>query len=175
MANRKITYLDKNAGIVDGEWDDAELDETSKKLLKQLKGVKYIEVQSIKLDVLIRLSKYHNTEFGIMKKQSNMIAVVKGRDPKPGTAGVFNAGDGPAGYDVILHVHPAFGSYDWHFQIDKQHAKGIEAVVDWNGNVIVYDDEGVKNKKESGGRYIGLTDKDKHWPSKFINSNRIVS
>lgn len=176
MAIRTITYLDKNAGIVDDEWDDASMQKETKKLIGLLKSSRYVEVQTIKIPVLIELSKYFNTEFGVTAKGS-LIALVKGHPPdsKKGTAGSFKPKEAPADSRVLLHVHPAFGSYAWHFTMDlKAAGDDLEAVVDWNANIIVYNNDGIKNRKASNGRYEGLEVGDQNWPS-FINTNKIIS
>jgi hypothetical protein len=53
------------------------------------------------IDVLIELSKWFNTEFGITRKDK-FLAIVKGHPPdaKKETAGSFKPSDGPAGNDL---------------------------------------------------------------------------
>ena len=72
---------------------------------------------------------------------------------------------------MLIHVHPTYYSVRDHLNVDLQANSGeIEAIIDYNYNIIVYQNNEVFNKKDMAGIYQTLDIHDVHWPC-FLEKN----
>ncbi|WP_448547731.1 hypothetical protein [Thalassotalea fusca] len=175
---RQIHILNNNSNILVEKFDDRTLSDSAKKLISEIAKTndKYIDIQSIKLSVLVEVSKYFDTEMGVAKSQG-WLHLIKGRAASGDKVGRVSLSDGPAGATMLIHTHPTWQNYRSHFEQDLAVAEEevMEAVVNWSEQIVVYAKGEIKNKKDSSGsgKLQALKYGDEFYPN-FININGII-
>lgn len=127
---------------------------------------------------LIALTILQNREVAVCQ-QGQQLILVSGSAVKQDDIGAGGSVAPPAGTKMLIHVHPATHSHKSHFEGDKRVNKagkcGVEAVVDLNGDVFVYDDgelHSVPDNTYDGARHLwikGINHDHKAWP-KFLDA-----
>lgn len=118
---------------------------------------------------LVGLTKLYNTEFAIYTCEDKLY-VKKGNKPdlQHGKAGSVTI---KKSEQMLIHVHPTYHSVRDHLNVDLQVNSGqVEAIIDYDYNIIVYQNNKVFNKKDAEGIYQTLDIHDVHWPS-FLEKN----
>lgn len=116
-------------------------------LVRALEKRGWVRIKQIHPDDLVSISKWFNKEIGVLQDAvTGRLRLVLGNE-----TGILK-GQIRQGEVFVVHTHPVHISRAEHFKIDLQNAlPHTEAVVDWSGNIVYFNNRGVLNTPSSSG------------------------
>lgn len=178
MGKRKVHILSDKQDITNytiETWDSDDASPKTKELAKYFgKSEGWITFKDeIRLATLLQLTKWFDTEFGILAcpgSVDNSLILKQGKPGDEGLGGMVSAKGAPQGSRFLLHTHPTHKSYRHHLALDIKNSPDWEAIVDLDLTVVAYCGVDIANIKNNDGSYKSLECTLPNWPV-FLTHN----
>lgn len=172
MGKRTVHILGGNASgttFATEQFDTDDASNATRTLAKSIRHSSWITFkEELRIDVLAQLTKWYDTEFGIMACPGYLkdcLILKAGEEGGEGLGGMVSGKGAPQGSYFLLHTHPTHKSYRHHFDVDVRNSARWEAVIDLELTVIAFCGTTFANRKDQNtSAYVSIECSDDNWP-----------